>query len=250
VWPFLLLALLLLPVFRAIERRAADPILRMSLFGSRQAVLANLLSAGAGLGEAGLVFLPALAIAALGVAISTASFMLIPVVLALSVGAPTAGRYLDRYGSKVVVIVGTALLAVGMAVLGLGAASLVLFIVAGVLIGLGLAALLGAPVRYIMLNEAPPADRAAAQGAVTLFASVGQLVGGAAIGALIASQAGDVAGYSTAYLVISGVAVVLTLLALSLKDRAAEQATAQRQMAAVPAANSAPDPVNLVPSMD
>ena len=33
------------------------------------------------------------------------------------------------------------------------------------IVGLGLSALLGAPVRYIMLNEAPAADRAAAQGA-------------------------------------------------------------------------------------
>lgn len=250
VWPFLLLVVLLLPAFRHIELRAADPILRMSLFGTRQAVLANALSAGAGLGEAGLVFMPALAITALGLGSSTASFMLMPVVLALSVGAPMAGRYLDRYGSRAVVIVGTALLALGMALLGLGASSLALFIAAGVLIGLGLSALLGAPVRYIMLNEAPAADRTAAQGAVTLFASVGQLVGGAAIGALIASQGGSVAGYSTTYLVISGVTVVLVLLAFSLKDRAAEQATAQRQMATAPAANSTIDPLNLAPSID
>ncbi len=232
VWPFLVLALLLVPVFRAVELRAADPILRMSLFSRRQAVLANLLSAGAGLGEAGLVFMPALAVTALAMSSSTASFMLMPVVLALSVGAPLAGRYLDRYGSKMVVIAGTALLAVGMAVLSLGAASLALFIVAGILIGLGLSALLGAPVRYIMLNEAPPADRTAAQGAVTLFASVGQLVGGAAIGAVIASQGGNMSGYSQAYLVISGVAVVLIVMSLGLKDRTAEQATVQSHMTA------------------
>ena len=83
-----------------------------------------------------------------------------------------------------------------------------------------------------MLNEAPAADRAAAQGAVTLFASVGQLVGGAAIGALIASQGGSVPGYSQAYLVISGVALVLVLMAMGLKDRSAERATVQGHMTA------------------
>ncbi|MCX6031701.1 MAG: MFS transporter [Chloroflexi bacterium] len=228
VWPFLVLAVLLVPVFRQIERRAADPVLRLSLFGTRQAVLANALSAGAGLGEAGLVFMPALATAALGMTGSTASFMLMPVVLAMSVGSPMAGRFLDRLGSKTVVVTGAALLAAGMALLSQGATSLTLFIVAGALIGLGLSALLGAPVRYIMLNEAPASDRAAAQGSITLFASVGQLISGAAVGAVAASQGGGVAGYSAAYLVIGAVAVVLTLLALSLKGRAAELATAKR----------------------
>ena len=224
VWPFLLLALLLGLLFWQIERRAADPILRMSLFGARQAVLANALSAGAGLGEAGLVFMPPLAAAALGMTSSTASFMLMPVVLAMSVGSPLAGRFLDRLGSKTVVVAGAALLALGMVVLSQGASSLALFIVAGALIGLGLSALLGAPVRYIMLNEAPAADRTAAQGAITLFTSIGQLISGAAVGAVAASQGGGVAGYSAAYLVIGGVAIALTLLALGLKSRAQERA--------------------------
>ncbi len=231
VWPFLLLALLLALVFWQIERRAADPILRLSLFGARQVVLANALSAGAGLGEAGLVFMPPLAAAALGMTSSTASFMLMPVVLAMSVGSPLAGRFLDRLGSKTVVLAGAALLALGMVVLSQGASSLALFIVAGALIGLGLSALLGAPVRYIMLNEAPATDRTAAQGAITLFTSIGQLISGAAVGAVAASQGGGSAGYSAAYLVIGGVAVVLTLLALGLKGRAAELATVQRHAA-------------------
>lgn len=228
VWPFLLLAVILVPVFRQIELRAADPVLRMSLFGTRQAVLANVLSAGAGLGEAGLVFMPALATAALGMTGSKASFMLMPVVLAMSVGSPMAGRFLDRLGSKVVVVTGAALLAAGMVLLSQGAASLALFIVAGLLIGLGLSALLGAPVRYIMLNEAPGSDRAAAQGAITLFTSTGQLISGAAVGAVAASRGGGAAGYTSAYLVIAAVAVLLTLLALGLKGRASEMATLQR----------------------
>ncbi len=228
VWPFLLLAMILVPVFRQIELRAADPVLRMSLFGTRQAVLANVLSAGAGLGEAGLVFMPALATAALGMTGSKASFMLMPVVLAMSVGSPMAGRFLDRLGSKVVVVTGAALLAAGMVLLSQGAASLALFIVAGSLIGLGLSALLGAPVRYIMLNEAPGSDRAAAQGAITLFTSTGQLISGAAVGAVAASRGGGAAGYTSAYLVIAAVAVLLTLLALGLKGRASEMATVQR----------------------
>ena len=126
------------------------------------------------------------------------------------------------------VFVGTALLTIGMVLLGLFNSSLSMFIVSGVVIGLGLSALLGAPIRYIMLNETATADRAAAQGVTSLFTSTGQLLSGVLVGAVAASQGGGVAGYSAAFLVIGGVSLVLTLISLALKSRAVEVATMQR----------------------
>jgi EmrB/QacA subfamily drug resistance transporter len=226
VWPFLVAAMVLVAVFPAIERRAEDPVLHMRLFGSRQAILASALSAGAGLGEVGMVFIPALAVAAMPTVVNkhTASYLLMPVVLAMAVGSPLIGRFMDKVGSKVVVLAGTALLAIGMAMLGVPAwtSLLGMFILAGAIIGLGLSALLGAPVRYIMLNEAPASDRTAAQGAITLFTSVGQLISSALVGAVAASLGGGVKGYGTAYLVVSVVAFVMMLLTLGLKNRQQE----------------------------
>ena len=227
VWLPLLLAAVLLPVFVALERRAADPIVRLAILQPRQSKLAAALSAGAGLGESAMVYMPQLAVAALGLSKSTASYMLMPVVLALAVGSPMAGRYLDRLGSKTVIMAGTALLTAGMVLLGLFNGTLGLFILAGVVIGLGLSALLGAPIRYIMLSEAAAADRAAAQGVMTLFTSTGQLLSAALVGAVAASQGGGADGYSTAFLVIAGVALVLLVLSFGLKTRAAEMATMQ-----------------------
>jgi MFS family permease len=159
---FILAASIFLALFVVVERGAADPVLQLNLFKSRQIVLASGLSAGAGLGEAGLVFMPALAVVGLNVKESTASFLLMPVVLAMSVGSPMVGRFLDKFGSKVIVFTGATLLAIGMILLSVFATSLMLFIVTGVVIGLGLSALLGAPIRYILLNEAPVSQRAAA----------------------------------------------------------------------------------------
>ena len=231
VWPFLLLAAALITAFYFIERRAVDPIVRPHLLGNGQLRLTNVLSAGAGVGESALVFIPALAIAAFGMSSSTSSFMLMPVVLALAVGAPLAGRYLDKVGSKVVILAGTTLLAAGMLMLSRAAASFPLFILSGVVIGLGLSSLLGAPMRYIVLNEAPAEDRGAAQGVLTVFTGVGQLISGALVGAAAASAGGGVKGYSTAYLIIAIVAAVLIVLALGLKGRAAEQAAVEANTA-------------------
>jgi EmrB/QacA subfamily drug resistance transporter len=231
VWPFLVLAITLIFAFIAMERRAKDPVLRIQLFSSRQSVLASALAAGAGLGEVGMVFIPSLAVAAMPSIINkeSASYLLMPVVLAMAVGSPLVGRILDKTGSKLVVFVGSLLVAIGMIMLGIPSITsmLALFIIAGIVIGLGLSALLGAPVRYIMLNEAPASDRTAAQGAITLFTSIGQLTSSALVGAVAASQGGGVKGYGSAYLAIGGIAVLLVLLTLGLKSRQQEQATLQ-----------------------
>jgi EmrB/QacA subfamily drug resistance transporter len=227
VWPFLAIALVLVFVFPVIERKAGDPILRLRILGTRQAALASILAAGAGLGEVGMVFIPSLAIAAMPfITKHVSSYLLLPVVLAMAVGSPLAGRFLDRIGSKVVVLIGSALVAIGMFMMSSPALNSVLwlFITSGIVIGLGLSALLGAPVRYIMLNEAPASDRTSAQGAIALFTSIGQLLSSALVGAVADSQGGGVQGYGSAYLVIGGIAVVLILLTFGLKNRKEEQA--------------------------
>ena len=221
VWPLLVVALVAGAAFVWTEGRAADPIIRLGQFGNRQLVLANLLSMGAGLGEAAMVFLPALAIAAFGVSQSRASFLLLPVVFAVAVGSPLGGRLLDSYGARPVVMAGTILLAAGMFLLGLLGTNFVAFVVAGVCIGLGLASLLGAPIRYIVLGEAAPGERAASQGVVTIATGIGQLISGALIGAVAASQGGGVDGYSVSYLFVGGAALILVLLSLGLKARQA-----------------------------
>jgi MFS family permease len=228
VWPFLLAVLALLPIFWWVERRAQDPVLRLSLFNSRQVVIASALAGGAGLGEAAVVFIPALVVAAFGVTSSAASFMLVPAVVAMGVGSPLSGRMLDRLGARLVVMVGTALVTAGMLLISLLSINLVLFYLAAILVGLGLSGLLGASLRYIMLNEARASDRAAAQGALTIFSSVGQLLSGALVGAVAASRGGGVTGYQAAFFGVGIVALLLTLLASGLKGHAEELAAAKR----------------------
>jgi MFS family permease len=222
VWPFLFAAAVLGVAYIVIEKHADDPILRLRLYTSRQTVIAGALATGAGLGQLGVVYLPAMAIAAFGVSHATASFLQLPLVVAVSIASPVIGRLLDRHGSRVVVIGGAVCLVVGMAMLGLFVSAVPEFIVAGVFTGFGLSALVGAPVRYIMLNESPPADRAAAQGLVSLNISIGQLVSSALIAAIVASSGGGTTGYRSAFLFVASMAAVLAVIAVGLKDRAEE----------------------------
>jgi MFS family permease len=222
VWPFIILSLLFLTIFFKVEARARDPIIRISLFKNREITLSSLISIFSGLNEAGLVFIPAFAIVALSFNNSMASLMLLPVVVAMGVGAPIIGRILDKVGSKILMITGGLLLAIGLFILGISGSEFIYFVLSGILIGLGLSALLGAPVRYIMLNEFPVYERAAGQGLVNICTSTGQLIGGAFIGAVIASMGNDLYGYEFAYIFLAFTAVIITFIALGLKGRAAE----------------------------
>ncbi len=227
VWPFLLTAIVLLPVLWYVEKRAEDPVVQVALFRSRQIKLVTVIALGAGFGEATLVFVPVLLVLAFGVSPHTASFMLLPAVLAMAVGSPLAGRMLDKRGSRLVILLGSGLMAAGMLILGLIPLTVVTFYLAAVLVGLGLSSLLGSPLRYIMLNEAPRHYRTAAQALIRLFTGTGQLLGSAFVGAIAASLGGDVKGFTSAYLAVGGIAVMITLLALALKSQSAERATVQ-----------------------
>ncbi|MGK7312095.1 MAG: MFS transporter [Candidatus Longimicrobiales bacterium M2_2A_002] len=223
VLPFLVTAAVLAVAFPRLEDRAEDPVIRPALFRSRQIVIASGLSLGAGVSEAAVVFVPALLVEAFGVTPSNAAFMLLPIVIAMAIGSPLLGRVLDRAGSRVVVVLSTALIALGMGLVAFYTATLTLFYTAGVLIGIGMAGLLGSSLRYVMLNEAPVEDRGAAQGILTVFISVGQLAGAAILGAIIASTGGEVSSYADAFLVVAGLAAVLTVMSLGLRGRAAER---------------------------
>jgi len=199
------------------ERRAPNPLLRLGLFRNRQVVLAALLGVVAGVVEATFIFFSDLAVAAFSVDSSTASFMLLPLVAAVAVGSPAMGRLLDRVGSRAVILAGTTLQLAGLAAIVAWPTSRVAFYGGSVTLGLGLAALLGSALSYILLSESKAEERTVVQGLNTLSLGIGQLLGGAFIGAVAASSTGPAGGYGTAFTIVAVIASVGILLGAGLK---------------------------------
>lgn len=218
-WALLLLGAAALFATARVERRAADPVLKPSWFASRQIQLVALFAAGAGLGEAGMVFLPDLAVSALGMSAHDSSYVLVPVVVALAIGSPLFGRMLDRSGPKPIVLAALVALAGGAAVAALLHTTTMTLVIAGALVGLGLSGLLGAPLRYILLAEVPAEERAASQGLLTIFIGVGQLLCGVLIGAIASSAGGGALGYREAFGVIALLIAVMAVASLGLANR-------------------------------
>jgi len=226
IWPSLVVAVAAAALFWVVEKRAADPVLHPDLIRSVQLRVVGAIALAAGIVEAGMVFLPQIAVLGFGVSSSTASLMMLPLVLTLTVGAPLAGRMLDRSGARPVVQSGLVLTIVGLALYAWLPLNLVGFYVAGAAIGFGLSGLLGAPLRYVTLQEAGPARRGAGQGLLTLCVSVGQLLGAAIVGGVVGSSATELGGYRHALLTLAVACAVALVLSGALRGRVAAGRTA------------------------
>lgn len=225
--PFIWAALILLPFFIILETRASNPVVKVSIFLKRQVRLASLIAVATGFMQASFVFIPNYAVQGFHVNPANASFMLIPLVAAIAVGSPLFGRLIDKIGSRLVIIIGLLLSGAGFFLLQAVECHFYGFYLAGVIIGLGLSVLSGSSLRFIMLNEVSANDRASTQGVVTIFVSIGQMLGGALIGLIVASGV-ELEGYRNLFILQGAMMMVMVFLALLLKNRSEELRTAVR----------------------
>jgi len=218
LWPGLLAAtMILLAVLIAVERRAAQPMIPLSLFANQRLATAYVLSVGGGFGMGSIIFLTSIATAAFGVKAQHAGFVLLPLVIASMLGSAGSGRLLNRVGARGLLLAGFALLGLGYGASGVTAYGLPFFLAASVPVGLGLGVVVGGALRSIAIDEAPGPLRATAQGLINIFNSVGTLSSAAAISAIADFSGGGGGGFSTAYVVVA--IVMLTMLAITLRLR-------------------------------
>jgi len=219
VLPFLLLFMILIPILLKIEKMSKEPLLPIHLFKNKEIRLASCISFSFGIIVSSYVFIPSLAILIFFNDYSTASLIMLPIVVTTSIAAPIIGNLLDRIGSKVIMISGSISLIMGLISVSFFLENFYIFVVSEILISYGLFTLVGAPLRYIVLSETKSGGRAAGQAAVNILSSVGQLIGGALVGAVIASFGGILFGYTATFLFLTIFAVTAFLLAIQLKNR-------------------------------
>ncbi len=228
LWPGLLgAAAVALALLLRVEGRAAAPLIPLALFGRRQLALSYLLSAASGFAMGSIVFLSSMAQQAYALEPRHAGLVLLPLVLCSMLGSMGAGRLLDRLGPRTLLLAGFALLALGYAASAFSAAALWLFLLATMPLGLGVGIVVGGALRSIAIDEAPPAQRGAAQGLINICTSIGTLLAVAVVGAVADFSGGGSRGFAVAYL---GVALLMLLMlpaALALRHRIHTPLTAE-----------------------
>lgn len=218
VAPFLILFIILIPIFLKIEKRAEESIVAINMLENREIRIACIETLSYGIIYSSVIFVPSLVILSMGLNDQLASLMLIPILGANAVAAPILGKILDSTGSRKIMMIGTLILTFGLIVIAVYPHNMILFIAAGCLIGVGMVTIIGAPLRYIVLSEAKPTERGAGQAIVNMLSSAGQLIGGALIGGVIASFSG-ILGYKISLLLAAVVAFIAFLFTFRLKNR-------------------------------
>jgi MFS family permease len=214
------------------EQRVADfPVVPMTLFQTPQLVKTYALELAVGMLEGSLFFIPTVLVGAQNLSSAAAGSIAALGALTFVAVIPAAGRAIDRVGSRDVLLAGTILTELGLAIFALGFTSLWLALLSMVVAGAGFGALLGAPTRYIVTNEAPEAIRATAVGLLSQALIVGQIVGSALAGGLIGLASNELLGYRHAYLGFCAIAFVALVLAATLKSRRDERRQPIREAA-------------------
>ena len=224
VAPFLILFIVLIPIFLKVEKMATESIVPIHMLKNKDIAIACIETLCYGIIYSSAIFIPSLVILSMGLNDQYASLMLIPILGANAVAAPVLGKILDSAGSRKIMAIGTLILGFGLIAIAIYPNNFILFIIAGCLIGVGMVTIIGAPLRYIVLSEAKPQERGAGQAIVNMLSSAGQLIGGALIGGIIASFYG-ILGYTISLILAAVVAFIAFLFTLKLKSRDEQIAT-------------------------
>jgi EmrB/QacA subfamily drug resistance transporter len=183
--------LALLSAFIWQERRAAEPIIPLSLFGSSVFRVASALGFGIGLAMFGaIVFIPLFLQLVYGVSPTSSGLRMLPLMAGLLTASIVSGRAITRIGRyRAFPIAGTAVTTVGLFLLSRlevdtppWVASLYMLVV-GVGIGLVMQVLVLA-----VQNDAPARNIGVATSTATFFRSMGGSLGVAIFGAIFASR--------------------------------------------------------------
>jgi EmrB/QacA subfamily drug resistance transporter len=223
LWPWFLAASgLLLASLVVIEKRQAQPLVPMDLFANRQLACAYVLTLGVGFSMGGIIFLTTVANLAYGISIEYAGLALMPLVVCSMVGSMAAGRLLNRLGARNMVIFGFGLLTLGYLQSAVPQTGFTAFVVASVLVGIGLGVVVSGALRSIAIDEAPPALRGTAQGLINIFNAVGTLLAVTCISAIADFEGGKLAGFGHAYLALGLSMLVMLFVALGLQRKSAK----------------------------
>ena len=219
LWPWFFGAVIVLcALLVAVERRATQPLIPLSLFANRQLSLAYLLAVGAGFGMGSVIFLTPIATLAYAVAAKNAGFVLLPLVVFSMLGSMGAGRLLNRIGARGLLLIGFTTMGAGYGATAICTYGLWAFLAASMPVGLGVGIVVGGALRSIAIDEAPAALRGSAQGLINICTAIGTLLSAAAISAIADFSGGGAAGFAVAYKGVAALMLLLLFAALGLRN--------------------------------
>ena len=195
VLPFLILFLVLIPLFIFIEKRAEDPVMNLSYFTNKDIVLTLIISTLTGVIIMGMIFVPQFCENSMKIATGSGGYFVIILGLFAGVGAPVSGKLIDKFGAKLILGFGFIISIVGSLFLAFFATnhpSLFSVVVSLILIGIGVGFTMGTPLNYMMLSHTKESESNSALATLSLVRSIGTAVAPAIMVGFIAHAGSNI----------------------------------------------------------
>lgn len=173
VWPFIVGALVLMPLIVAVERKANDPVIDMGLFKNKEVVLALIVSTFTGICLMGVIFIPQWAENLLRIPTGKGGYIVTAMSIFAGGAAPIGGRLVDKWGARQVILMGFCFVIAGCLLMVYWATSLWQILVTLACSGLGIGFTMGTPLNYLILSFVPVSRSGSALAVLSLFRSIG-----------------------------------------------------------------------------
>jgi len=179
VFPYLILFVVLLPVFIFIEKRADDPVMNLKYFTNVNIVITLMIAFVSGAILMGVIFVPQFSENALKIGSGSGGYFVIILGLFAGVGAPISGKLIDKFGVKIVLGSGFILSMAGalfLIFITMAYPSMLTVVLGLTLVGLGMGFTLGTPLNYMMLENTQASESNSALATLSLIRSIGTAI--------------------------------------------------------------------------
>ncbi|VUZ23490.1 MFS transporter [Acetobacterium wieringae] len=179
VYPFLIIFMLLLPIFILVEKKAEDPVINLAYFKNSNILITLVLSFITGMVIMGMIFVPQFCENAMKTPAGKGGYYVIILGLFAGVGAPFSGKLIDKFGVKITLGFGFLVSCIGSLFLifvTTNYPSILTVVVSLILMGLGIGFTMGTPINYMMLDNTEAAEANSALATVSLIRSIGTAV--------------------------------------------------------------------------
>ncbi|WP_326512292.1 MFS transporter [Clostridium intestinale] len=176
VYPFLIIFVLLVPVFIYVEKRAENPVINLKYFKDRNITLTLIISFIVGSGLMGIVFVPQFGENILKLKTGSGGYLVTLMAIFSGVSAPLGGKLIDKYSAKFILIIGFISTIIGTLTLSLITAktnSPITLFIGLAFIGIGMGFYMGTPLNYLMQSYVPKNETSSAQATLSLIRSIG-----------------------------------------------------------------------------
>lgn len=179
VYPFIIIFIVLLPLFILAEKKAEDPVINLNYFKNQKIVITLVLSFITGIILMGMIFVPQFSENALKIASGSGGYFVIILGIFAGVGAPISGKLIDKFGVKLILGIGFMASILGSLFLILVTANhsnIINVIISLILIGLGIGFTIGTPLNYMMLVNTKKEESNSALATLSLIRSIGTAI--------------------------------------------------------------------------